>query len=285
MIFIPIRERIYSNNMNISYITSTSNATVKNVNALRQKKNRDEDGVFVIEGIKLLYEAFSAGVKIKSVFAEEKVFKANEAFISSVNADAVYVVNEAVSQKLSEWKTPQGLVAVTEKPQFDIDTILLKDEAFILVLDGVGDPGNIGTMVRTAEAAGVDAIITAEGTADCFGAKALRASMGSIFRIPVFENFKKCDIIYTMRSKGFAIAATSLDGDNVLEAAASHKKIAAVFGNEGSGISDEFIEGADMLLRLPMAGRVESLNVAVSAGIIMYMLNKNKILKDNNVNT
>ncbi len=273
-----MRERIYSSKMNISYITSTSNANVKYVNSLRQKKNRDEVGVLVVEGIKLLSEAISAGVKVCSIFVCEDVYKENEALINSAAADEVYIVNTPVSQKLSEWKTPQGLVAVTKKPDFELESVLAKRKAFVLVLDGVSDPGNIGTIIRTSEAAAVDAILTTQGTADCFQAKALRASMGSIFRIPVFENFKKCDIIYTMKSNGFDIAATSLDGDDVLGDVKGKDKLAVVFGNEGAGVSDDFLSSADSLLRLPMAGEVESLNVAISAGIIMYIVNKDNIV-------
>lgn len=258
--------------MSISRITSTSNANVKHAVALKQKKYRDEQGLLVIEGIKMLKEAHTAGLMVKRVFVLESVYEENAELLTSL-CDDIYTVNDAVLEKLSDWKTPQGVVAVVQKPQADMEQVLNAASSFVILLDGVADPGNIGTIIRTSEAAGVSAVITTAGTADCFQPKALRASMGSVFRIPVFENFEKCDIIYKMRSHGFSLVATSLNGADISPDFGVAAKTAAVFGNEGAGISREFIENADSLVRIPMAGEVESLNVAVSAGIIMYMLN------------
>ena len=259
--------------MGISHITSTSNTAVKNAVALRQKKYRDEQGLIVFEGMKMLKEAVSAGLRIKSVFVLEDVYEENVSFLNSVSADDSYTVNDAVAEKISDWKTPQGIVSIAEKPKYCIDKVLNAENSFVVILDGVADPGNIGTIIRTSEAAAVSAVITTAGSADCFQPKALRASMGSIFRIPVFENSEKCDIIYKMQSNGFSLVSTSLSGKNIASGFTRKEKTAVVFGNEGAGISKEFVERSDMLVRLPMSGKVESLNVAVSAGIIMYMLN------------
>lgn len=259
--------------MGISRITSTSNATVKNTVALKQKKYRDEQGLLLLEGLKMLGEASRAGLDIKSVFVLEDIYEQNKELLETVGADDIYMVSTAVLEKISDWKTPQGIAAIAKKPEWSIDELLTASDAFVIILDGVADPGNIGTIIRTSEAAGVSAVITTQGTADCFQPKALRASMGSAFRIPVFENFEKCDIIYKMQLNGFSIVATSLQGSNISSGLVVKRKTAAVFGNEGAGISREFAENADMLVRIPMAGEVESLNVAVSAGLIMYMLN------------
>lgn len=259
--------------MNVSQITSTANPVVKEVCALKQKKDRDESGCFAIEGVKMLWEAVNSGVAVKYVFATQRVCEANADLLESADAEKIYVVNDAVMTKLSEWKTPQGLVAVVKKQEHDLDELLSRERLFALVLDGVSDPGNIGTIVRTSEAAGVDCIIATEGTADCFQPKALRASMGSVFRIPVLENSEKCGIIYKLKQNGVSIVSTSLQGQDALGSEVGADKLALVFGNEGAGISSEFEQAADTLLRLPMKGKVESLNVAVSAGILMYLIN------------
>lgn len=253
-------------------ITSTANAAVKDICRLKQKKIRDAENKFIIEGMKMLGEAVSSGMEIDSVFAEKKEYQKNADFFDKLPLQRLYIVNDAVISKISEWKTPQGICAVVKKREYSLENYISVDKAFVLVLDGVSDPGNIGTIIRTSEAAGVDCVITTDGTADCYQSKALRASMGSIFRIPVFENLEKCDIIYTLKKYGIQLLSTSLDGDDVFDFKLKTRKIAAVFGNEGSGIEREFVDSADMLVRLPMSGRVESLNVAVSAGVIMYMI-------------
>lgn len=256
----------------MTQITSTANSAVKDVCRLKTKKVRDEENKFIIEGMKMLTEAVLSGMEVESVFAENKEYLKNKSFFDSLSVQNLYTVNDAVIEKISEWKTPQGVCAVVKKRKYSLDDFISQNKVFVLVLDGVADPGNIGTIIRTSEAAGVDCIITTQGTADCYQSKALRASMGSIFRIPVFENFEKCGIIYTLKKYGIKLLSTSLEGEDVFDFDFGSAKIAAVFGNEGAGVGREFTENADMLVRLPMSGSVESLNVAVSAGIIMYMI-------------
>lgn len=253
-------------------ITSTANAVVKEVCLLKQKKIRDIERKFIIEGMKMLSEAVSSDMEIESIFAEKSVYEEQRSFFDGLNTERLYVVSSAVIDKISEWKTPQGICAVVKKKEYSLNDCIKGNSVFVLVLDGVADPGNIGTIIRTSEAAGVDCVLTVNGTADCYQSKALRASMGSVFRIPVFENLEKCDIIYMLKENGIRLLSTSLAGEDVFDFNFDSRKIAAVFGNEGSGIEQEFIDNADMLVRLPMSGNVESLNVAVSAGIIMYMI-------------
>lgn len=258
--------------MTVLNITSVSNPSVKEVCEFKQKKMRDESGKFLIEGAKMLREALYSGVEVDSVFATEAAYAQDRSLIDSMSIQKLYLVTDNVLSKLSEWKTPQGIVALVNKPKWNIDEFFKRDKLFSLVLDGVSDPGNIGTIIRTSEAAGIDCIFTTQGTADCYQSKALRASMGSIFRIPVFENFEKCGIIYRLALNGIKTLTTSLNGEDVKSFSVDFKKLAVVLGNEGSGVSQEFISNADALVRLPMEGKVESLNVAVCAGIIMYML-------------
>lgn len=260
--------------MNVTHITSTSNAAVKNANALKQKKYRDEQNLFAVEGLKMLREAVSAGMNIMQIFVLDEIYSENKAFFDNIDTEEIYITNNAVIEKISDWKTPQGIVSIISRKNYDINGILSKDSVFAVILDGVSDPGNVGTIIRTAEAAGVDAVITTGSAADCFQPKALRASMGSIFRVPVFENLEKCDIIYKIKSHGIRIVSTSLSGENMFGCDISKNKNALVFGNEAAGISKEFRENSDLLVKLPMEGKVESLNVAVSAGIIMYSVKR-----------
>lgn len=257
--------------MEASRITAVSNGTIKNVCLLKQKKERDEKGLFLVEGAKMLSEAVSSNMSVKEIFATEKAYSENKDLISSAKA-IEYIVSDNVMDKLSEWTTPQGIVCVIEKKHFSTEDIRTDKKVFLLILDGVSDPGNIGTIVRTSEAAGIDAIITTEGTADCFQSKALRASMGSIFRVPVIEAENRDKLIDFLKSKGISVVATSLKGENIFDFDIKDRSLAVVFGNEANGISNEFSANADCLVKLPMEGKVESLNVAISAGIIMYLL-------------
>ena len=254
------------------YIASTANQQVKNACELKQKKAREERGLFLVEGNKMLAEAASAGLLLRQLFVEQSRYEAERAFYDGLGAESVFTATESVIAKLSEWKTPQGSVGVVTVPEADWQSALAGNQALAVVLDGVSDPGNVGTIVRTAEACGVDVIFTTKGTADCFQAKALRASMGSAFRVAIREGLDPEEVVALCRAQGLRLIATSLQGEELAGFSAKGPKNALVFGSEGSGISACLAQNADVLLRLPMAGRVESLNVAVSAGILMYRM-------------
>lgn len=257
--------------MQISTIISTANQHVKAAIGLKQKKERQESGLFLIEGKKMLAEAACAGLQVKSIFVEEKKYQEDRIFYEGINPQELFLTTESVIARISDWKTPQGCVGVVEMQSHPLEEYLAKEQLFAVVLDGVADPGNIGTIVRTAEACGVDVVIAAKGTADCFQPKALRASMGSVFRVGIVEDLEALEIARLLKESGVKLIVTSLQGETANSIKAG-SRFALVFGSEGAGVSDTFLQNGDILLRMPMAGKVESLNVAVSAGILMYKM-------------
>ena len=190
--------------------------------------------------------------------------------LSAQTADVdCFLVSEGIIEALSTAKTPQGILTVAEIPR---QTSKLSGMR-ILALDGVQDPGNVGTMIRTADAAGMDGVIIGYGCADPFGPKAVRGSMGSVLRLPIFSTSEATNslpyILSDLKMRGYSIVSTELNGLDFFEACPTPPMV-LVIGNEGRGISEEIRSVATHHLTLPMRGGAESLNAAIAAGIMMY---------------
>lgn len=235
-------------------ITSLDNQQVKRVRALHNKKYRDEYGEFFIEGPKLLQEAIKYRQNIKNVFycpdLIEKDFK----------VEAIKVSKEIMA-KMTDTSTPQGIVAVCDIPRYELN----KREK-LLFLDRVQDPGNVGTIIRTADAFGFDAVLLSAGCADVYSPKVVRATMGSLFHLPIIQDVS----VERLKSFGNKIYSSSLETDNFLDNVKLDVPFILVIGNEGKGISDEVKEITDSFVKIDMAGNAESLNASIAAGILMY---------------
>ena len=253
-------------------ITSRKNQlVVRGRELLREKKARDEEGLFAVEGVKLCLEALSAGITPKWALVSET---AAEKFVEAVGeierSCDVTVVSDDVYSYLSEQKSPQGIFLAGEilDKSVNLDRILSSDK--ILLLDCVQDSGNLGTMLRTAEALGIGGVVLGEGCADIWSPKTLRASMGSAFRLPTCT----MDIVKAVaaaKEKGFAVYAAMLDdAAQKLGSFDFPKKSAVVIGNEGHGVSEEAAELCQKLY-IPISG-AESLNAAAAAAIICWTL-------------
>lgn len=180
------------------------------------------------------------------------------------------LVNETVCRHLSDTTTPQGVVAVADYPRTSPEDILKKDgQPCIILLESIQDPGNLGTILRTAEAAGVTGIIMNRDTVDPFHPKVVRSTMGAVFRVPFFVAEDFYDVICMLKKEGFDIYAAHLDGQ-VFYDADYRKPCAFLIGNEGNGLTPQTTAMADRLIRIPMEGQIESLNAAVAASLIMY---------------
>lgn len=249
-------------------ITSTNNVKVKNLVQLQKKKKaRDEQAVFIVEGIRMFREIPSED--IKEIYATEKFYNNNQEVFSNLNQEVEFV-SEEVFSKISETKTPQGILSVVKKPFHTIDDILNEKNKMIMVLESVQDPGNVGTIIRTGEAAGVTGFILTKDSADIYQSKTIRSTMGSIFR-------KKCvyvdDLVDTLRllsDKGVQTYAAHLDGERWHSETVYNDQLAFLIGNEGNGLSETISNMADTKIKIPMAGEVESLNAAIAATILMY---------------
>lgn len=252
-------------------IESADNNRIKQVKKLANKRNRDEENKIVIEGINLVSEAVQRGAMIDYIIASDEFDGGS--FLQDCKDSSSITVCETSSKilnKVSDAENGVGILAVIEKPIVKLDELELSAESNILVLDRVQDPGNIGTMIRTAVAAGYEMVIAVKGTADIFSPKVLRATAGMIFDIAIIYVADATELKKVLRDFGKRIVVTTVDGGKPYYDQGLNRGIALVIGNEGNGVSDEVLALADTRVTIPMKGEIESLNAAVSAAILMY---------------
>lgn len=248
-------------------ITSKSNASVMAAAKLADKKYREREGKFAFEGIKLFEEAYKAGVRFSRVFVTESAYEKYTEKLSVLDKSVLTVVSDAVYEKLSFENAPQGVFSVAE--YFSPKT--KKGSSFVLLLDGVADPGNFGAVLRSAEAFGVDTVYAGKNGADLYNPKTVRACMGSIFRVDVRRSESIANDIAALQKDGFRVFATALDKrSRDIRDVDFSGKIAFVIGNEGHGVSAETLEACDGTVIIPMHEGPESLNAAVAASIVMW---------------
>jgi TrmH family RNA methyltransferase len=245
-------------------IESKKNPQVKQWKKLHTKKERDTTGQFIIEGAHLVEEA----LKYKQLLTSLII---TESFQLPVNWNIdeleVYIVTEEVMNEIGETETPQGVAAVCRTPSYELNGA----DHSILLIDAVQDPGNLGTLIRTADAAGIGGIIVGEGTVDIYNSKVLRASQGSIFHIPIIKGNLN-EWIQTLKDLGHMVYGTSLeDADPYINVVPS-SPFSLIVGNEGRGVHKELLSLTDKNLFIPIHGKAESLNVTVATGVLLYYL-------------
>lgn len=247
-------------------ITSGENRIFRLCEQLTHKKYRDKLGMYLIEGENLLEEAVKNHAEIKTVLVRQD-YGGN--FYGS--EDKVFYLDDRLFDRLSQTETSQGIMAIVKKPEFSRAEFTDKnDGSNYVVLDRLQDPGNIGTIIRTADAAGYGLVIAMKGTADVFSPKAVRAATGSLFRMPVVFMDSVDELMEFTRAAGKKLAATCFDTDRYYYDEDLRENIALIIGNEGGGICRELIESSDLKIKIPMHGNIESLNASVAAGILMY---------------
>lgn len=246
-------------------ITSLQNPLIKQMKKLHTASGRRQQGLFLLEGIKLCREAIENGISIRYCFVgdDEQAIRLAEQCPDAV----VYSVSASVIEKLSAAKTPQKVIMAGSIPQTDAAAIAGN---MVLALDGISDPANLGSMLRTAEAFGVTDVLCSDQTVDLYSNKVLRGAMGSSFRVRVHRG-NLAQRIHALRQNGYSVYATALSDSSILlhKADFSHKCV-IVIGNEGNGVSKEILELADEKILIPMAGRNESLNAAAAAAVVLW---------------
>lgn len=253
-------------------INSFDNDKIKKViKLISNKKTRKEEKAFVVEGIKLVKEAIKYA-KVKEIFCTKNIY--NE-FNFLKKIDNVYIVSDKCFQKMSETKTPQGILATIEIKERTKEEIY-KENTFIIYLDSINDPGNLGTIIRTGEAVGVTGIIASSDTVDIYNPKTIRASMGSIFRIPFIYSNSLIEELKFAKSKKISTYAMELKNSNDYTENDYKKSIGIIIGNEANGIKKEIIEVAEKTIKIPMQGSVESLNAAVAMSVISFEVAKQR---------
>jgi len=263
----------------LQVITSKDNEIIKNIKKLKEKKYRDEENKYIVEGIKLVEEAIAENAKISQIVVCEDCINNDSIDKNLMYEIAKYnciYVSEKIFNLLTNVSTPQGILAIIEKDKNEEN--ISYDEDIILVLDGIQDPGNLGTILRTVDSVGLKQIILSQNCADPYNPKVVRSTMGAIFRVNIIESRNIVDTLKQINKNKFKIMATSLETSNNIYSVDYSKK-AIIIGNEANGVSKEVLDLADEKIKIPMLGKTESLNASVATGVILYEYVRKKINK------
>ncbi|MEN8904526.1 MAG: RNA methyltransferase [Clostridiales bacterium] len=255
-------------------INSKNNQIIKRYSLLKTKKKRDILKRFIIEGHKFVNEAIKEKVSIRSILVSDSFYYSNKIFIDKLSLEYdIYIFDNSLLKRISDTENSQGILAEIDFNKSD--NKIVNDH--ILILDEISDPGNMGTIIRSADAFGFNFIYLIQGCVDIYNSKVLRSTMGSVFRVSTILINDREDFIKELKNKEYKIFSTSLEGREFNFFRDSFQKKAFVIGNEASGISEIFKKESDFLIKIPICKKVESLNAAVAASIIMYEYNKIEI--------
>ena len=263
-------------------LTAGSNPVIKEVRSLKNKSSREEKSLFFIEGARFVSEALNENAGIRYIIFSETFLSGGTSpeLLNVVKRRDIicYEVPDSLFGSISDTQNPQGIMAVLElKRKLLRDTAI--DEGLLVLLDNIRDPGNLGTIVRTADAAGCSGVIVSDGCADIYNPKVLRSTMGSVFHIPVCYGGSTPEMMQLVKQKGFLLYASHLEGSVSIYEADLSGNTALIIGSEAEGISGETARNADLLVKIPMAGRAESLNASVAAGVMMFEAMRQRQLK------
>ncbi len=250
----------------MKHIESVKNNKVKQWKKLQKKKEREQSGTFIIEGFHLVEEALKVDNLVEEIIISEDRSIPKEWDLNHV--ELIYAVPN-VLKEISETETPQGVAAICRIQEEN--EYLIQPNQKILLLDNVQDPGNVGTMIRTADAAGMDMVILGEGCADLYSSKVIRSTQGSIFHLPILRGELK-SYIKQCKELNTPVYGTSLQNGVPYQEVQPSNTFALILGNEGKGMAQEHLDMTDRNLYIPIHGQSESLNVGVAAGILMYYL-------------
>lgn len=252
-------------------ITSKDNDFIKHVKKLKEKKYREEYGEFIVEGIKMIEEAILENAIIKNIIicddCKTQSSIPNELLYEIAKYNCIYVT-EKIFNFITDVSNPQGILAIIDKSGNKETQIDFKENLF-LILDNIQDPGNMGTILRTADSIGLRQILVSKGTSDPYNPKVVRSTMGAIFRVKVIECEELAKTLKELKKHKIKIYATDLKTDKSIYDV-SYNKVGIVIGNEANGVSNEILELADTKIKIPMKGKTESLNAAVATGVILY---------------
>ena len=233
-------------------------------NLIKQRKVRRATEQFVVEGPHLVFEAKK---QIDFVVYADDLQLVNQ--LEQEKIQCIRVTKQEFAE-LSEVEAPQWILAVCQMKSFELDALLRHKKPLIVFCVGIQDPGNLGTIIRTADAVGANGIILSKGTVDLFNPKVIRANMGSMFHLPIVIDLPVAETIKTLQTKGLSCVATASSGEKDYFALEYGQPTAILIGNEGAGLYDDVIKLCDEVVRIPMPGKAESLNAAVSTAVVMY---------------
>lgn len=259
---------------------SASNEQVKYLKRLYRKKTRKNEGKIILEGFRIVLEALRNRVSFQTVFISEDFFSSKEGQTilgQQANFGKLFLLDQKLLQEIADTQNPQGIIAIADQkvcPQFNWG-----QARTILVLDQVQDPGNMGTMIRTALAAGVDGIITLKGSVEIYNLKVLRATMGAIFTIPIMADIDLVHFKEILKGQrdNFKVISADFSGEKYYYQADYGQQTIIIIGNEANGIRAEVLQLSDLRVKIPLIGQIDSLNAAIAAGVILYKIAENRI--------
>lgn len=260
----------------LNIITSSQNPQYKEWKKLNIRKYRDEKQLFIIEGVKMIDEAIGCKSLIEKFIYNEKLFTVNggaQLYKRVIDLNIPIIQLEYnLMKELSNTKNPQGIIAILKQEKYDISNIIKKQKSSIIILEEIQDPGNLGTIIRTADAAAFDAVILSKGCVDLYNEKVIRSTMGSIFHLPIIQDINIKETIFKLKENKYQIVGTDLNTECFYHALSYSDKKVLIIGNEAKGIKKSTADLCHNLVKLPIKGHAESLNAAIAAGILMYKM-------------
>ena len=253
-------------------ITAAGNPKIKNLmNLMKKSKARKEQGLFVAEGLKMFLEAEED--RLVEVYVSNTFFASREKggeIRKRLSACNTEIPSDALFAKVSDTQTPQGILCVIRQYHYTREELLKGRNPLLLLIEDIQDPGNLGTMLRSAEGAGVDGVIMSKGTVDIYNPKTIRSTMGSVYRVPFLYTEEMGEMVDWLKEKGVAVYAAHLQGERAYDEENFRGSTAFLIGNEARGLREETAGAATRLMKIPMKGKVESLNAGVAASILLY---------------
>lgn len=263
-------------------ISSSSNQQIKYLIQLQNKsKVRNKEKQYVIEGIKMFEEVLACKeAKLIKTFVAESYYDhikdTDSKMLGHLSEIDMELVSDKVFKEISETMTPQGILAIVSQPEYHMEDLLAAEEVNLIVLEDLRDPGNLGTIIRTAEGAGVTGIILSKASVDVYNPKVIRSTMGAIYRVPFVYVDSISDTLQLLKEKEITIYATHLHAQKYYDEIEYGNRTAVMIGNEANGLTEESSMTADVLIKIPMEGKVESLNAGVATAIMMYEIYRQK---------
>lgn len=254
-------------------VSSSKNPIIKEIKSLYRKKDRWENKLFIMEGIKIIEEAILNNMKLKFIIYTNKLLLSEEGniFLNKIkDQNNVVNVTDNIFKEISDTDNPQGVLAVGSFILNPFRDLIEDSKSSLVFLDNLQDPGNMGTIIRSADAFKLDGIILGEGCVDPYNPKVIRATMGSIFRVPLYFIKDNMKSLLELKKCNYNIYSTSLEGSIPNYEANYNEKFVIIIGNESKGVDSNIINISDLLIKIPMPGEAESLNAGVAASIVMY---------------
>ncbi len=253
-------------------ISSPNNQQIKDIKLYQRKaKARDEKGIFVVEGIRMFQEVPKD--RLVKVYVSQSFYGKHKGMVENCPFE---IVEDKIFASMSDTQTPQGILCVVKRNEVSLASLLEVKNPHFMILENLQDPGNLGTIVRTGEGAGVTGIVMTKNTVDMYNPKTIRSTMGSIYRVPFIYVENLSEVIAKMKEKGIQMYAAHLKGELSYDKPDYTGGTAFLIGNEGNGLTDEAADLADTYMRIPMEGKVESLNASIAASLLMYEVHRQR---------